>query len=224
MFGLVACVTLGAFPGAADAAPISVPNHSFELPPLSDGGFDLAVPEWTQLDFGGVFNSENLQFAGSTGGNLPAPAHGPQLAFLGYGSVYGAFNLTTAAPLTSILANSTYTLTVALGSRLDLPANPTDVALLQFLANDVVLAEGGLILNTDASTIPPGTFADFTTSLITGPSGPLIGQDLKVRIAYQGDRQLMIDNVRMDVVPEPSTAALFIGGVALAAALRRRKK
>jgi hypothetical protein len=103
--------------------------------------------------------------------------------------------------------------------------NPTDSALLQFLANDVVLAEGGLGFNLE-STIPPGTFVDFTTSLITGLSSPLIGQNLKVRISYQGDRQLMIDNVRMDVVvvPEPSTTGLFIGGVALAAALRRRKK
>jgi hypothetical protein len=225
MFAVVASVTLGISLGATNAATITVPNFSFELPSQVDGGFELTVTDWNLIDYGGVFNALDAQFPGSTGGDLPAPALGQQLAFLGDGSTYGAFRLTTAAPLTSILANSTYTMTVALGSRLDLPVNPTDSALLQFLANDVVLAEGGLGFNLE-STIPPGTFVDFTTSLITGLSSPLIGQNLKVRISYQGDRQLMIDNVRMDVVvvPEPSTTGLFIGGVALAAALRRRKK
>jgi hypothetical protein len=224
MVAAIACASLGLSLSVADATPISVPNYSFELPSLSDGGFDLAVPEWTLLDFGGVFNSEDAQFPGSTGGDLPAPADGEQLAFLGTGSTFGTFSLTTAAPLTSILADSTYTLTVALGSRLDLPVNPTDVVFVQFLANEVVLAEGGLVFNPEATMIPPGTFVDFTTSLITGPSSPLIGQDLKVRIGLLGDSQLMIDNVRLDVVPEPSTAALFIGGLTLASAFRRRRR
>ena len=73
---------------ALHATVIVVPNFSFELQALADGGSTVgAPPSWVQSGAGayqtGVFNPQNASFAGSSGaGNLPGSAQGQQGAYL----------------------------------------------------------------------------------------------------------------------------------------------
>ena len=224
----VASVTIGASLVAADAASIPVPNYSFELPSLADGGFDLVVEGWLRSDgdAAGLLNPQDAQFPGSSGlGDLAAPAHGLQSAFLGDGSGgVKTTSLTTTAPLTVILANVTYTLRVAFGSRLDFAADPSGAATFGLLANGLSILESSTTFTTNTTSLPLGTFVDYTTSFTTTTGSPLIGQNLTARISYTGDNQVMFDNVRVnvDVVPEPTSAILLASTVPLFWLRRRR--
>ncbi len=232
-FAVIASVTLGASLGAANADPITVPNFSFESPAQGDGGFAFEfVDGWTFLDgTGGVFDPVDAQFSGSTGGDLPAPALGQQAVFLGNGLTNNNI-ITTTSSLTSIVADTKYTLTLAIGNSLNFPADPSGTATLSFLANGVLIPGSSTTITTDTATIPLGTFADFSTSFTTTMSSPQIGQGLTVRVSYfpflaegpSQNGQLMIDNVRVDaeIVPEPTSAILLASALPLF--LRRRRR
>lgn len=100
--GLV-CIALN---GAVQAAPIFVPNFSFENPDLLGdiglGNSVQSVPNWTQTVISlfpsfAVFDPANSQFPGTTGDNAPLPgtAQGGQAAVIDAG---GKGSLTTALP------------------------------------------------------------------------------------------------------------------------------
>ena len=212
---ILASLLLGFSISEAGAASIAVPNFSFEADALADGASTLTISSWTITQSSGsttgVFNPQNAQYPGSSGsGNLPATGQGQQVAVLNSGGNNGP-TLTTA-PLTTILANTTYTLTVAFGIRLDFPP-PTfgsgHSAYLQMLANGANITDFGF--STD--TLPAGSFTDHTVSFTTGSSGPLIGQSLTAAIAYVSDAGGYVDadNVRLDAssVPEPTTTMLL---------------
>ncbi len=211
------------------AAPITVPNFSFELPAVADGTF-AAATGWAESGSGahegGAYNPTAGNFLGAAGnGALPGTAQGAQAGLMHAGGTASS-NLTTAASLATIQANTTYTLTVALGNALDSPAAGQSIsqAVLTLLANGASAAQLGF----DAKTIPLGTFTDYTVSFSTGATGPLIGQALTASIGHAADLDsaIIADNVRIDAspVPEPSTTALLLGTLVLTLGRRKRRK
>jgi hypothetical protein len=121
----------------------------------------------------------------------------------------------------SLLANSTYTLSVDVGRRFDVLAANYSLSLYD---GSTVLCTTG---DSNAS-IAAGSFIDATLSCTTGASVPsgFLG------IVLSGDgRQIDFDNVRLDVVsdvvstPEPSVLVLMLttlGFVGLLLARSRR--
>jgi len=201
---VLAGFVLGFSQAQAQAEPIFVPNASFESPALPDGEAIIdSVPGWTFTGSGtrqtGIYNPNDAGFPGATSGNLPAPALGPQSAFLHTGGPAGISIRTT--PLTTILPNTTYTLTVAIGVRLDFPFAPGAAPGFAYLN---LFADGqpfNSLSQTDitVSTIGRGTFVDFTTSFTTGATGGVIGQGLYPIIGYfhDGHAGVSVDNVRL---------------------------
>lgn len=195
----------------AQAAPVTVQNYSFEEPVLGDGNYGkvnwLGVPGWTDASWdGGIQDWTNSQYPGTSGnGNLAWPGHGLQSGYLGNG---GAILYQNVGP---ILPDTIYTLTVAVGRRLDFGNNEEywSIALVSGAYNGTVL---GYIDQTSGYPAP-GTFVDKTVVVTTGAS---VSGNLFVVLSGYGGQQTSVDNVRLDatIIPEPGTVVLLITGLA----------
>jgi hypothetical protein len=199
---------------ASSAAPalgdtILVANPSFEMTnPLTTGcgagcAFNLGpIPDWTETGFQGSWQPSSAFFtAGAPDGNIVAYSNGGTIS-----QILGA----------SLLANTTYTLSVDVGHRLDGLVNNYAIALFA----------GGTLLNAlpgSNGVIPIGTFADESLSYTSGgvnlPSG-----NLMIVLASAGS-QVDFDNVRLSAapVPEPGTLALLATGLGLVFLVLRRR-
>jgi len=203
-------------------------------PPIYDS--DNKLYGWVSripgMRFAGRYNPDDTYYAGTTDStnpppNLLSPAEGTNVAFFHWG-IYPTEDrptITSLAPVTTIESGKDYRLTVAIGHQ-EMYGMPAGAAI-QLLADYVVVAE------TDSEsggvTLPDlGQWKDFqvTLSSQTIDSMSLLGQGLYIRIAahsyYEEKTQLDMDNVRLEVIPEPATLSLFaIGGVPF---LRRKKR
>lgn len=184
--------------GAAWADGIAIQNASFEVhnpftnPCLGTGcAYNFGpIPGWTG---GGSFQPSSVYL------NLPLP-DGNVVAYSNGGSISQTLGV-------SLLPNSTYTLSVFVGDRLD---NENTSYSLSLLAGSTTLCTfGGL-----NSAITPGTFADETCTYHSGASVPT--GDLSIVLTSAGT-QTDFDNVSLDVasvvVPEPSSMALLAAGL-----------
>jgi hapalindole H/12-epi-hapalindole U/12-epi-fischerindole U synthase len=223
-----------ALPETTNAAAIVVPNFSFEQPDIAENTFPSGVDDWTLSGNGngGIFDAGNDSFSGTDGDNAPLPgsADGGQSAYVsldGTLSPAAEAHLTTNGSLATVEDNTTYSLTIALGRSFDYPPFETTIALL---VNGFVAASSTI----PVASMTPGTFADFSTSFVTGSTGdPLTGGSLAIRVssskpdgatapeAFSSD----FDNVRLDAttVPEASTTVLVAMGL-LTGFLARRAR
>lgn len=201
------CVLAGLLSVSAD--PVDVPNGSFETSP-SGGGWGPSNPDiisnWT-------FNAP----AGSEYGQLwniffTSGSSGSYSAFIDNTSADQEATITSAAPLETIAADTTYTLTVAVG-------NPD--------LNNPAMEEGPLVFDPVADTAPSGvflalladgqpfaiqpipagleaggTFQDFSFSYTTTNSDPIDGQQLTIQLGTEPGSAgaASFDNVRLDAV------------------------
>jgi hypothetical protein len=222
----------------AKAEFLAVPNFSFENPVRDGGSVSLggttdsnnAIVGWDisgdTFSQGGVFASTSAQFASLPDGN--------QFAYLASSFVgfTGNLSLTTSTnTLPAIVAGNAYTLTVAVGRRLDntFPAGSATIA---------ILANGNVVKSTtvNADAIAMGTFTDVIASLSAAETLALGGQQLGIKITQTNTtpdsgghaqrNEAAFDNVRLfsdGAVPEPaSIGVLALGAGALLTKRRRR--
>ena len=166
------------------ADPVEVINPSFESPVLKPGGFVIGLADgWVVTGTSGVIYPVDFEF------NLPVP-DGNQVAFANYDT--GQLAQTLDATL---LSNTTYTLTVYVGKRLDCCSPGTYI---------VALYADTELLGYESSQDPsPGDFAVSTVSFTSGDPDPLEGLPLQI-VLYAtglGQSQVAFDNVSLDATP-----------------------
>ena len=163
------------------ADPVEVINPSFELPALSQGGYTSGVVDgWETTITTGVLYPQDTQFT------LPLP-DGNQVAYANYDS--GSLAQTLSATLQS---NTTYTLTVYVGKRLD---------CCYPILYSVELYAGSVLLGSENSQDPvPGSFAISTVTFTSGDADPLEGSPLRIVLSglSPGQSQVGFDNVSLD--------------------------
>lgn len=215
----------------AHAAPITIENFSFVDPaiavnPDAERFIDRAPPAWSIVRDGGnavgVANPINSLYGGTGGGgvdgNLPGTGEGVTYGYLNIGNggtasmTYGGTSLGTFSDFGT---GAAFTLTVAIGERLNLGAPTYTLELL----ND------GAAVAFSQGTATAGNFTDLVTNFVTTTETGLIGIRITGTNTSGGFRQANFDNVRLDIaaVPEPSTLGLLgLTTVGIAAVRRRR--
>jgi hypothetical protein len=191
---------------SASAAPVDVPDSSFE----TGGGWTYSDPEIVP---GWIFNAPT----GSSYGSLfiwacftsPDLSSGTQFAFIDNDVAGTEASLTSASTLGTITADTTYTLTVALGSPDAVfqggPLNFDPVsgvapagATLALLANGQSFA----IDSIPAGSVASGSWQDFSFSYTTTDSDPVVGEQLSLQLETESDsgepEEASFDNVRLD--------------------------
>jgi HpiC1 cyclase len=217
VFGLAVATT--------KAQSISVPDFSFETPSETGTYQDnsgiaagAAIPNtgnaWYYLGgFTAGGSPVGVQDVSANGFTAGANPDGTQDGYVNVGAWMGSGALTTIA------ANTTYTLTVAEGNR--------GGGFAQTGGFTIALAYGPSIGTgatnsanwtsslhvTYANSPAVGTFADFQTSFTTGTSDATIGQSLFVLLGSDvtaGNNPIDYDDVRLTAaaVPEPATVSL----------------
>jgi hypothetical protein len=179
-------VILSALAAPALAQPIALSNAGFELPVLADNGYVFGAPGWTSLGTSGVLNPAVAAFPGQ------AP-EGANVGFLsccfGPNPNSGSLAQTLA---TTYAADTTYTLSVQSGTRLD---DPGLLRQYRFVA-----ASGSTLLATKTFTTIPtaGTFRTDTLAWNVFAGDAAVGRPITFRLLHvSGNGQLLVDDVQL---------------------------
>jgi hypothetical protein len=217
--GLVLCLVLSS---GAWGDSITIQNPSFEItaPLVASCGppdpclFNFTTPPgWTPLPVGSGFGSFEPSSAFFS---LPLP-DGNIVAYTNS----GAISQTLAG--ISLLPNSIYTLSVDVGRRFDVVAATYSMSLLD--GTNVFCSNASE--NLSNGSFIAGTFVDVTLTCATGASVP--SGFLGIELAGAG-RQIDFDNVRLDVVtnptstPEPGASLLVLAGLGVICLLVARSR
>jgi hypothetical protein len=236
----VAATALAVTAITTDAASVPINNYSFETPVVaSDGGFVVAPGAsggnyngwgWVKTvgsgfqDYG-IENQGSGAYTGAAGAGTPLGADGINNVFLNQSIVGGIANIFQDVGL--LQANTTYTLTLAIGQRLDRVNGSVTFGLINAAAGNLDPWATGLSLATTTGiSAVAGSFQDFTVMFTTGSS---VSDHLFIGAQYVGDGTIQgaLDNFRLDAapVPEPSMLALAaLGGFGFFAVQRRIRK
>jgi hypothetical protein len=209
---------------------IPVLNNSFQLQAQSAGQTTVLTPngptDWTGFNVGSGGNYD-IGLSGENGadytaGPLAAPANGNSYLWINRFNGNGTQVAGVYQEVGSLLADTTYTLSVAIGQRAgsgpDGSWSPGIISLLNGTDNTgLVLSTGGGLSST------PNTWEDFTTSFTTGAS---VSGDLTIELSVLDAPSIQADfsNVELTAttVPEPAPVALAgLGGLALVVFRRR---
>jgi hypothetical protein len=196
--------------GAARAEAIDIKNASFEVPVLDAGGWTNDYPDWEAPPETGDAFVEYIDGFSSDGVNHIGIQNGEEVS------------QDLGVPL---LPNSIYTLTVGIGNR-NASFTPTDGSQRStfglYLGGDA--ADGGTLLDqstVDAGPIGESTFADFALIYSTGET--VAPGNLFISLRTTGEGRAHYDNIRLEVVPEPSSLVV-LGLAGLGLVIRRRRR
>jgi hypothetical protein len=211
------------YTAAHGQSSIPVNNFSFENDAAPNGGDVTTVPAgWIAFNEAGANDIGTERSGGgqfTVNNPLTAPADGSQYAYINMfnssvtGGIYQDMGL--------LLANTDYTLTVAIGSRADRINSPGIISLVNGTDNTgLVLASGGGLPATQ------DTWQDYTISFATGAS---VSGDLTIELSVLGNNstiQADFDNVLLTTspVPEPGTYAFSVGGLVMGFLNLRRRQ
>ena len=197
IFALALCFAVSA--GGAWADGVAVANGSFETTsPLTvscgsgcsyNGG---PIPGWTLTGPGGSFQPSTTFF------NLPLP-NGSTVAYSNGGTISQILGVT-------VQPDSTYTLSVDVGDRLDGLVSNYSIALDD---GSATLCSSPTASN---GAITPGTFADVILTCSTGAS--VTPGDLGI-VLTSGGLQIDFDNVALSVAQTPEPASYLLLGIGL---------
>lgn len=231
---LLAAVASFLLPTAAPAVLLTITNPGFENPVTAPSTFSGAMNSgpagWTVYNAG---ETNNLRYFGVWNpATTPSYTNGaPDGANVGVVFLENTTNFAEAGlrqTLAATLQLSTqYTLTVEVGNFGAYAGAGWDFA--GFPGYRVDLLAGSTVIASDNNTLLPAE-AQFLTSTVTfttGASHANAGQALAIRLVNLNGPagiEVNFDRVRLDatVVPEPSTAALFVFGTLLMLTGRRR--
>lgn len=221
---------------SANAASVLINNHSFETPVIAgDNSFQLATTKpsgtfngWTYViqtgggfqDFG-IENPGSGQYTGAATTGTPVGADGTNIAWMNQSITGGTVNI--FQDVGALLPDTVYTLTVAIGQRLDRVNGAPTISLINAASGTTDPGLFTILNSTTGVSGVAGEFQDFTVTFTTG-SG--VSGNLFVGASYTGDGtiQASVDNFRLDAtaVPEPGSGMLALCGVAAALGYRRR--
>jgi hypothetical protein len=214
-----------ALASVASATSVTINNFSFETPVIgSDNSFVLAsgasFNSWGYnkttgsgfQDFG-IENPGAGEYTNAAGAGTPLGAQGTNVAFLNQSIGGGIANI--FQDIGAIQANTTYTLTVAIGQRLDRVNGSATIALFNTASgsglsgNPFTDISSTMLSSTIGVSSVAGSFQDFTVTFTTGS---VVSGDLTIGAQYVGDGKIQasVDNFRLDAtaVPEPGTTAV----------------
>jgi hypothetical protein len=189
---LAVLVSLASGSASSLAAAVAIDNPSFEDPAQASGAYAPGAPTgWS--GGGGVWNP--------AGGVLGPVPDGNQIGFLNAGA---NGTITQTLPNT-LLPNTIYTLSIAVGGRTD-GSNPgTDYA--------ISLLAGSTVLASMTPVIPPtGSWTTLTATYTT--TGTVLPGSLQLSIGTQAG-QLDFDNVKLNATPVPEPALYGVAGCLL---------
>jgi hypothetical protein len=213
----------------ANADPIYVPNASFETSePAQTSTNPNIAPGWVF-----TLQGDSAYGIGSISSDFSSPgtSSGTNYAFINNVDDSSLTDtITSAASLGEVTSDTTYTLTVAVGNTTN-----TD------LGNDAgdfyfgLTADGNpfVIDPISNSSIPDGTFQDFTFSFTTDDDLAWAGESLGIVLGSASDStnsiQTSFDNVRLDevdlsAVSEPKTGVLVVLAGCALYLLRRNQR
>jgi hypothetical protein len=196
---LLAALLVAGAPGyQAIAAPITVPDFSFEDTAFAStnlgGTVGGAGTNWLNTGNGGnrLQNFNTALFAGTD--TLPAPADGTNC----FVEILNGAPSFCWQDIGHLQTNTVYTLTVAIGQTFGAGSGTGKIALINgFSPFQTVLAE----LPFDSGTVTPGGFSDFS---LVYTSGYQASGDLTILL--EGDAtgvQIVYDNIRLDATTLP---------------------
>jgi len=206
-------VLSGIFFDPAPTNSFSVNNNNFEVNAAARGGVVTTVPTgWTAFNEGSPSDIGSQNSGGSdytVNSPLAVPAAGNQYCYINMfnPSVTGGIYQDVGA----LQPNTTYTLTVAIGSRADRINSPGNILLINGTNNTgALLATGGGLPTTQNS------WQNYTVSYTTGAS---VSGDLTLALSVVGNAttiQADFDNVQLTATPvifkAPTLQAAMVSG------------
>jgi hypothetical protein len=233
-FRKVSCLSLISLlaVSVAHAQSITVLNNSFQLQPQTPGQTTVLTPNgptgWTGFNVGSGGNYD-IGLSGENGsdftaGPLAAPASGNSYLWINRFNGNGTQVAGVYQDVGSLMADTQYTLTVAIGQRAGTGPNgswsPGIISLLNGTDNTgALLATGGGLPST------PNTWQDYTASFTTGA---LVNGDLTIDLSVLDAPSIQADfsNVELTAtpVPESGTCGVVSAGLALLSAMGVRRR
>ena len=181
----------------------TVLNPSFEDTVVGDDSFSGVIANWVAT--GPATGTQDFPAS-----QTPQTTFGLQHAYVNSGS---SINQNTSE---TIIGGQKYTLTVNVGQVSAFSGSTATIRLYGNTLSNVIAEFTGIAPSTGAYLLDQ-TFS--YTALTSGD--PFAGQTVGIALIGTGGTQVIFDNVRFDVIPEPTTALL--GGLGALALLRRRR-
>jgi hypothetical protein len=179
---------------------VTVNNFSFEQD-VTGGATTTPPTGWTgfyngqRTDFIGSQATASAQYPGTP--PLTSPGDGNQFMYINNDGNVGLVTNGVYQDVGALLANTTYTLTVAIGSRFDWSPGPNGQGTISLLNG---IDQTGTLLASTTSSVGAnlGTFTDFMATFTTGGS---VSGDLIVDLSVVGTPSVFtqgnFDNVRL---------------------------
>jgi hypothetical protein len=227
---LIASLAAGALGLVERAEAIPVPNFSFDDPDLGHNAFSGerfagdTSPAWFTTGTGatgyGVFDPWSSNYTGTDGPVLPGTADSAQVGFLNLPAPFSNNFTYIGTSLGNFVLGQTYELKVAVGGRKDggLPPSLYTVTLLAGVTPAGTGASGAGVADT---------FYDLSYSFTA--TAAEAGLPIGISLAASNNRtsgfsQANFDNVRLTLVPEPSSLTILAIAAIGLPCFRRRKR